>query len=56
VVDKHLVPGGSVVLQLGSTSQANEIGLELPACEGLRVNEVREFHGGVLVRIDRSPV
>ena len=53
VVDRHLAPGGSLVLQVGSAAQADEVALEL-AGSGLRLTEVRELPRGALVRIDRS--
>lgn len=44
VAQRHLLPGGSVVLQLGTVEQASR----LPAT----VTEVREFERGVLARIE----
>ena len=55
VADQHLVPGGSMVLQLGSASQADEVTDELAPFDDLRLTEVREFTDGALVRVDRSP-
>jgi release factor glutamine methyltransferase len=54
VIGHHLDPGGSAVLQLGSTSQADELALDVAAYDGLRVSEVRGFARGALVRIDRD--
>jgi methylase of polypeptide subunit release factors len=51
----HLVPGGWVLLQLGSLAQAEALGERL-AGSGLELhaNEVREYGGrGVLVHLDR---
>ena len=49
----HLVAGGSAVLQLGSTAQADAVGAGLAGYGDLRLTEVRECERGVLVRIDR---
>lgn len=49
----HLVAGGSAVLQLGTTAQADAIGVDLDRYGDLRVTAVRECERGVLVRIDR---
>ena len=54
VVAGHLVEGGSAVLQLGTTAQAESLGSHLDRQgRALRVAEVRQGERGVLVRIDR---
>ena len=52
VAADHLVPGGFVVLQLGTREQVDRIAAELD--DRLRVEEVREFERGVLARLDRA--
>jgi methylase of polypeptide subunit release factors len=47
----HLVPGGSVLLQLGSRAQVRRLGGELA---DLTVTEVRDGDGGVVARLVRS--
>jgi methylase of polypeptide subunit release factors len=47
----HLLPGGSALLQLGSTDQADLVG---EASGDLRLTEVREYDGGVVARLDRA--
>lgn len=54
VVDRHLASGGSLVLQVASAAQADEVAQELVGCDGLRLTEVRELPRGALVRVDRS--
>jgi methylase of polypeptide subunit release factors len=54
VVARHLAPGGSLVLQVGSAAQADEVALELAGYDGLRLSEVRELRRGALVRVDRT--
>jgi release factor glutamine methyltransferase len=49
----HLLAGGSAVLQLGTTAQADAVGVDLERYGDLRIAEVRECERGVLVRIDR---
>ena len=51
----HLMPGGFAVLQVGTRRQVDRLAAELEE-HGLRlrVEEVREFERGVLVRLDRS--
>ena len=46
---RHLLPGGHVVLQLGSGQQAEDLCSDLPA--GLHRREVRACEGGVLVHL-----
>jgi methylase of polypeptide subunit release factors len=56
VAAAHLVDGGWVLLQLGSTAQATLLGERLHDADlGLRPAEVREYDGrGVLVQLVRS--
>ncbi|MDT0182803.1 class I SAM-dependent methyltransferase [Microbacterium sp. ARD31] len=55
VVDRHLAPGGSAVLQVGTTAQVDVLASEPSFAEGrLAVVEVRQEERGVLVRIDRG--
>ncbi len=55
VIDRHLAPGGSAVLQLGTTAQVDVLKAEPCLAEGrLTVVEVREEERGVLVRLDRA--
>lgn len=52
VAERHLKPGGVVLLQLGSTSQVARIS-DFLSVGSLRVRETRDFPGqGVLVRLD----
>jgi methylase of polypeptide subunit release factors len=52
VIDGHLLPAGSAVLQVGP-DQAAAAGELVAGCDDLRVVEVREFERGALMRIDR---
>lgn len=55
VAAPHLLPGGSILIQLGSRAQAQALAGELT---GLRLEEVRDGEGGVVARLtagDRSP-
>jgi release factor glutamine methyltransferase len=55
VVDRHLAPGGSAVLQLGTTDQVDVLKGEPSFTEGrLAVVEVRQEERGVLARLDRG--
>ena len=55
VIDRHLAPGGSAVLQLGTTAQVDVLKAEPCLAEGrLTVVEVREEERGVLARLDRA--
>ncbi len=55
VVDRHLAPGGSAVLQVGTTAQVDVLASEPSFAEGrLAVVEVRQEERGVLARIDRG--
>ena len=54
VVAAHLAPGGAVVLQLGTTAQADALLAEPAFADGtLVMGEVRQELRGVLARIDR---
>lgn len=55
VIDRHLAVGGSAVLQIGTTRQAEQVGLHLRDVIGsdLRLGEVRPCERGVLVRLLR---
>ncbi len=53
-IGRHLMPGGSAVLQLGTARQVAELEQLLTAYDGLDVAEVREFERGVLARLDRA--
>jgi methylase of polypeptide subunit release factors len=56
VIRDHLAPGGSALLQLGSSGQATTLGSEETLCSGdLHLEEIRQHTRGVLVRIDRRP-
>jgi release factor glutamine methyltransferase len=55
VVDAHLAPGGSAVLQLGTRAQTDALRQEPCFTEGrLAMVEVRQQVRGVLARIDRA--
>jgi len=56
VVDRHLAPAGSAVLQLGTTGQADQLDTYLADVLGsaLRVVETRTYERGVLVRLSRQ--
>lgn len=55
VIDEHLAPGGSAVLQLGTGAQADTLRAEPCFTEGrLALVEVRQQVRGVLARIDRA--
>ena len=54
VMADHLAPGGSAVLQLGTTDQADILRAEAALADGhLVMAEVRQEERGVLARIDR---
>ena len=54
-VDAHLAPGGSAVLQVGTTAQVEALRAEPCFAEGrLAVVEVRQEERGVLARVDRT--
>lgn len=50
---ERLLPGGCMVLQVGSVGQVEVLTAELASYGDLRVAEVRSFDRGVLVRLDR---
>lgn len=52
VATRHLLPDAPVLLQLGGRDQARMLAAGLT---GLRVHEVRDGEGGVLVLLRRSP-
>ncbi|MDZ5663341.1 class I SAM-dependent methyltransferase [Nocardioides sp. S-58] len=55
VIDAHLAPGGSAVLQVGTTGQTDILRDEPCFAEGrLEMVEVRQEVRGVLARIDRA--
>jgi release factor glutamine methyltransferase len=55
VIADHLLPGGSALLQIGTTAQAEVVRTELPTYNpGLFVTEVRELEGGVVIRLDHQ--
>ena len=49
VAHAHLLPGGSLVLQLGTDDQATQLAGELPV--GLHEEARRTCEGGVLVHL-----
>lgn len=49
----HLLPGGSALLQLGTTAQAELVGRRLASYGDLTLGEVREYDGGVVARLLR---
>lgn len=52
----HLLPGGSALLQLGTTEQATEVGRWLDDVPDLSLGEVRSHQDrGVVARLDRAP-
>ena len=55
VIDDHLAPGGSAVLQVGTRAQADALRREPCFTDGrLVMVEVRQQVRGVLARIDRA--
>lgn len=50
---RHLLPGGSLVLQLGTAAQVETVRDRLQG-DVLEVTDVRWFERGVLVRVDRA--
>lgn len=50
---EHLLPGGTAILQLGTTEQAATIGSGLARYGDLVLTEVRAGERGVLVRLDQ---
>ncbi|MEJ7832758.1 MAG: methyltransferase [Nocardioides sp.] len=53
VIERCLMVGGSAVVQVGTSEQADFVGASLPAASGLTLIGQRELGGGVLVRLDR---
>jgi methylase of polypeptide subunit release factors len=53
VIERHLLPAGSAVLQIGP-DQATPVTRLIATYGDLRAVEVREFDRGALVRIDRA--
>jgi release factor glutamine methyltransferase len=51
VAARHLLPGGSALLQLGTASQAEALARDLPG--PLVLADVRAFERGVVARVDR---
>lgn len=51
---EHLLPGGAMLLQLGTVGQVEVLGPELASYGDLQVTDVRSFERGVLVRLDRQ--
>jgi release factor glutamine methyltransferase len=52
VAARHLVDGGELLLQLGSTRQVTEL-LDAQEAAGLTCREFREYDGGVVARFSR---
>lgn len=50
---QHLVDGGSALLQLGSTRQADTIGAGLASYGDLRLGEVRSYERGVVACLEK---
>jgi release factor glutamine methyltransferase len=53
VIDRHLVVGGSAVLQVGPLGQAQRVTGLVASYDELDVVEVRDYERGALLRIDR---
>lgn len=54
VIDRHLAPGGTALMQLGAAAQAEALGRELTRDgTGLKVVDLRVYPRGVLARIVR---
>jgi len=53
VIDQHLLPAGSALIQVGPDDQADRLADLLADHEDLRLVEVREFDRGALVQVDR---
>jgi methylase of polypeptide subunit release factors len=54
VASRHLLPGGSAVVQLGTIEQAEQVRAGLAAFPGLAFAEIRRGQRGVLLRLDRK--
>ena len=55
VIDRHLMMGGSALLQVGPRAQADRVAALVAACDELEVAEIRGYERGALVQIDRTP-
>jgi methylase of polypeptide subunit release factors len=55
VIDRHLVMGGSALLQVGPLDHAQRVAALVAACDELAVAEVRGFERGALLQVDRKP-
>jgi len=51
IADRHLLPGGQAVLQVGTAAQVRHLARELRDSTRLRVRETRTFARGVLVAL-----
>lgn len=51
LADRHLMPGGCAVLQLGTVAQARRLARQLRGRTRLRLRETRSFERGVLVAL-----
>lgn len=49
---RHLLPGGTAILQLGTVAQAEVVAADLRRYGDLRLTEVRRCERGVLARLD----
>jgi len=55
VSEEHLLPGGAVLLQLGSLAQVEQLAQEIATRDLLRLTEIRHFPDqGVLVRLGQT--
>jgi methylase of polypeptide subunit release factors len=54
VIDQHLLPAGSALIQVGPDDQADHLAELLTGYDDLRLVEVRQFERGALVQIDRA--
>ena len=54
VVNRHLVVGGSALLQVGPLDQAQRVAALVAPYDGLDVVDVRGYERGALLRIDRG--
>jgi methylase of polypeptide subunit release factors len=55
VIDRHLMMGGSALLQVGPHDHAHRVAALAAQCGELEVVEVRGYERGALVQIDRTP-
>ncbi len=51
IADRHLLPGGAALLQVGTAAQARQLARELRGSSRLRLRETRSFARGALVVI-----